>query len=532
MEFEKLFNDSIEYTRETFAGHWVRWLIFILLSLPFALVRFVFDPQKIITGTKIHWELVPWGYLTILVIAGVLASFFISGYIVRIYRGMRPAPDFTGWTSLFADGIKLDIVMLVWFLPAIIPMLLLLLIAFGGMIGGMIWPGLFANMGSTILIFVIGLVLLIAALALLIIAALYVSMAAVRFARTESMVEGWRYSAISAIIRRIGWGNYFIALVLFFFAALFFNLVVSIPAIIPYVGWIVPLSCRPSSPFFPPGTLPSSMRPARPRHLPHPFHKENPYSLPHFSLIQPVLAAGCAILVWKRLSRIMQKRLSGDTIGSGSSMEGARPARFVNPATVPGMPVAGERTIRFVTRDLPYRQITDIREYRFDDIRAEDIVIDIGANVGAFCIQAAQYSDHVTAVEPVAWEILRENIRLNGVNVTVIEGALGDGSPSEISWDAARAHVPTFTLGQITAMAGGCDFLKCDCEGGEWLIRPEDLAGIRRIEMELHVPPIGGPPNKALLEYIGTHYDFEIERRPCHDVLGVMGILHATRRDE
>ena len=37
MEFEKLFNDSIEYTRETFAGHWVRWLIFILLSLPLAL---------------------------------------------------------------------------------------------------------------------------------------------------------------------------------------------------------------------------------------------------------------------------------------------------------------------------------------------------------------------------------------------------------------------------------------------------------------------------------------------------------------
>jgi len=53
MEFEKLFNDSIEYTRETFVGHWVRWLIFILLGLPIALVRFVFDPKKIITGSTI-----------------------------------------------------------------------------------------------------------------------------------------------------------------------------------------------------------------------------------------------------------------------------------------------------------------------------------------------------------------------------------------------------------------------------------------------------------------------------------------------
>ena len=230
-------------------------------------------------------------------------------------------------------------------------------------------------------------------------------------------------------------------------------------------------------------------------------------------------------------------------------MAGARPARFVNPPTVPGMPGAGEKTIRFSSpltersakvadektirfssRDLPYRQITDVREYRFDDIRPEDMVIDIGANVGAFCILATRYSDTVTAVEPVATDILRENIRLNNVNVKVIEGALGDGIPSEISWDEARVHVPTFTLRQIIGMAGGCSFLKCDCEGAEWLINPEDLACVRRIEMELHLPPIGGPPDPALLDYIGRNFDFEIERKPGHDVQGVMGILHAERR--
>ncbi len=194
--------------------------------------------------------------------------------------------------------------------------------------------------------------------------------------------------------------------------------------------------------------------------------------------------------------------------------------------------MAGARPVRFVIQDLPYRQITDISEYRFDDIRPEDIVIDIGANVGAFCIRAAQYSDCVTAVEPVAWKVLYENIRLNKVQVRVIEGALGDGNPAEISWDEARVSVPTYTLRQIIGMSGGCDFLKCDCEGGEWLMRPEDLAGIRRIEMELHIPPISGPPNPPLLDYISLHYDFEIERRPCHDVMGVMGILHATSRDE
>jgi FkbM family methyltransferase len=187
--------------------------------------------------------------------------------------------------------------------------------------------------------------------------------------------------------------------------------------------------------------------------------------------------------------------------------------------------------LRFVTRDRPYRQIEDAGDYRFDDIRREDVVLDIGANVGAFCIRAARLSDRVTAVEPVTTELLLENIRLNDARVEVIRGALGCGMLAEISWDGTKASVPTFTLRQIIGLAGGCDFLKCDCEGAEWLIHPGDLEGIRRIEMELHLPPIGGRPNPVLLEYIGRHYDFEIERTPGHEVMGVMGILHATRRD-
>ena len=209
----------------------------------------------------------------------------------------------------------------------------------------------------------------------------------------------------------------------------------------------------------------------------------------------------------------------------------ANPIRFTKPAAEPPAQVTDEKTIRFSSRDLPYRQITDASGYRFDDIRKEDSVIDIGANVGAFCIRAARFSDKILAVEPVCWEVLEENIRLNRVPVTVVRGALGDGNPAEISWDDVRVSVPTHTLGQIIRMAGGCDFLKCDCEGAEWLIRPEDLDGIRRIEMELHIPPIGGPPNPALLEYISSHYDFEIERMPSHDVMGVMGILHAKSLD-
>ncbi|HNX16943.1 MAG TPA: FkbM family methyltransferase [Methanoregula sp.] len=186
--------------------------------------------------------------------------------------------------------------------------------------------------------------------------------------------------------------------------------------------------------------------------------------------------------------------------------------------------------IVFHLADVTFRQITEVPEYRFSDIRPDDRVLDIGANVGAFCLRAARLSHHVTAVEPVAADILEENVRLNHADVKIIRGALGNGIPAEICWDECRCLSPTYTLHDLIRLAGGCDFLKCDCEGAEWLIHPRDLDGIRRIEMELHIPPISGPPDMALLDYIGDRYTFTIDRSPVYSTLGVMGILHATRK--
>jgi len=186
--------------------------------------------------------------------------------------------------------------------------------------------------------------------------------------------------------------------------------------------------------------------------------------------------------------------------------------------------------IRFVKRDAPFRQIREVPEYHFTDIGKEDRVVDIGANVGAFCLRAARYSSHVFAIEPVSFDLLEENIALNNAAVVAVKCALGAGNPAEIAWDDCRVWSPTFSLGTIIEMAGGCDFLKCDAEGAEWLIRPADLGGIRRIEMELHIPPISPPPNRELLDALGREFDFSIDRSPVHSTLGVMGILHAVRK--
>jgi hypothetical protein len=187
--------------------------------------------------------------------------------------------------------------------------------------------------------------------------------------------------------------------------------------------------------------------------------------------------------------------------------------------------------VSFVLEPTSCRQIFDVPEYWFQDIRPEDRVIDIGANVGAFCIRAARLSRAVTAVEPVTARILAENVCTNAVAVRVIEGALAPGGPCTCHWDDCSADVTGYSLAEIIRIAGGCDFLKCDCEGGEWLIRPGELDGIRRIEMELHLPPISGPPDMTLLDHISRTFDFEITRTPCHDALGVMGVLHAWRKE-
>lgn len=49
-------------------------------------------------------------------------------------------------------------------------------------------------------------------------------------------------------------------------------------------------------------------------------------------------------------------------------------------------------------------------EYEWNDIKKDDIVIDIGACVGAFSLRAAQFSNHVFAIEPLFMDELKQNL--------------------------------------------------------------------------------------------------------------------------
>jgi FkbM family methyltransferase len=61
-------------------------------------------------------------------------------------------------------------------------------------------------------------------------------------------------------------------------------------------------------------------------------------------------------------------------------------------------------------------------------LRDGDLFIDVGANVGIYTIWAAELGAQVIALEPApdAFALLRENIDLNGYQVTTVQAAAGD----------------------------------------------------------------------------------------------------------
>jgi hypothetical protein len=241
MDYGAVITDSAEYTREALAGKWVRWLIFVICGLPFALIAFVFDPKKIVSGATIRWDLVAWDQVAALCIAGLLLSFIVAGYIARIYRGAKIPPEFDNWGSLYVDGIKIAVVGFIWYIPLILVVAVLFGIAIIGMAAGMA-SGSMASMG---LILALMLLTLLVEFVLIIVIFLFAVPGMIRFARTGSIREGIRFSKIKEIIGIIGWGSYIIALLIMIVCAVIFIIITTILAMIPYAGWIIQLVLSP-----------------------------------------------------------------------------------------------------------------------------------------------------------------------------------------------------------------------------------------------------------------------------------------------
>ena len=241
MDIGALLTDSFTYAQEALVGKWSRWAVFILFALPVSLIQFIFDPKTIISGTEINWGAIPWGQIALLAGLGFILSFFISGYTVRVYRGTTPAPDFTGWIDLFVDGVKLAVVWFLWLLP------LILVLAAGIAIAVTTFFSTQAQSVSPdwILLVSFALLLLLIEGILFFIVILFGILGAVRFARTGSIREGIRFSAILTTIRTIGWLSYIILLIGYVIAMVIYAVITGVLSFIPYIGWILILMVNP-----------------------------------------------------------------------------------------------------------------------------------------------------------------------------------------------------------------------------------------------------------------------------------------------
>lgn len=127
-------------------------------------------------------------------------------------------------------------------------------------------------------------------------------------------------------------------------------------------------------------------------------------------------------------------------------------------------------------------------EFEIDKIGPEEIVVDLGACIGAFTLRAARRAKKVYAVEPLFVEELTNNIRLNGLsNVEVIGVGIGDGSSRMIGFAQCSSEVLTVPFEKIRKEIGHIDYIKIDIEGWEWTINPNSLNGINRIAFEPHI---------------------------------------------
>ena len=232
MEYGKLVGDSFGYAKEGLFGHWVKWILLIVLSFLPAIPIMAGVILGIMTPTGSLGTLA--AVLIVAIIIAIILAFPLLGYLVLIYRGEKPAPEVANWGALFSNGLKLFIVHLIY----AIPVLIIAAVVLGSTVLTVI---LAASQSVTNPESMIGLIgALIFGLIILLIVAFIIwiieAAAVVRFARTNSIGEAFNFGEIFARISKIGVGSYILALIIM---AIIIGIIVVILEIIPFIGPII-----------------------------------------------------------------------------------------------------------------------------------------------------------------------------------------------------------------------------------------------------------------------------------------------------
>ncbi len=193
MDYGSMVGESFEYAKEAVVGKWNKWLM--------------------------------------LIIATILLGIPLMGYVMKVLRGEKPAPEVDDWGTLFIDGIKYLIVSLIYAIP---------LLSSGFWLWEhrrrLIMSGNYSAMMAAFGAVALGVLVM---FVLAIIISVFEVIGIVRFARTGSIGEAFNISAILATINKIGWVPYIIALIVLIVVAIIIGIIVGILTMIPYLGIII-----------------------------------------------------------------------------------------------------------------------------------------------------------------------------------------------------------------------------------------------------------------------------------------------------
>jgi hypothetical protein len=168
MDYGNMLGESFEYAKEGLVGKWMKWLL--------------------------------------LLVATILLSLPLLGYELKILRGEKPSPEVNDWGTLFIDGIKYAVIVIIY----LIPLAIIGIISIAPLIVAAIQQNTAAILAG-VGVFLIGLVIFVI---VWIIIVLIAAIGIIRFARTGSMGEAFNFGAILMTIGKIGWINYIVALII------------------------------------------------------------------------------------------------------------------------------------------------------------------------------------------------------------------------------------------------------------------------------------------------------------------------------
>ena len=239
MDYGTLIGDSFAYAKDGLFGNVGTWAMLIILTILPAIPIICWVIAMVLTLKAVPGILFLAGGFGIALILAALLSAFLSGYSLKILRGGKPLPPVVGFGTLFTEGIRYTVIQVIYMIPALIIFCITVLPAMlsvwtnllaGSKPAGM-GPVFMGMLGGILITLIVGFIF-----------GLFSFIGVVRYARTGSFHEAFRFSAILETIRTIGWGTYIAALLIMMAIVLVVSFVIGV---IPVIGGILHLVIGP-----------------------------------------------------------------------------------------------------------------------------------------------------------------------------------------------------------------------------------------------------------------------------------------------